>query len=136
MYDKILVPMALDHGISPNTLEIAKALCNPGGEIVALHVFEIPGGSVSAYMGEKAVQESLNKSRTILEQKVSHLDGVTAKIVRGHASRKIIDFAVENGVGCIVIGSHKPDLSDYFLGSTAARVVRHAPCAVHVHRDS
>ena len=37
---------------------------------------------------------------------------------------------------CIVIGSHKPGLIDYLLGSTAARVVRHAPCAVHVLRNT
>ncbi len=43
--------------------------------------------------------------------------------------------AVAHAVDCIVIGSHKPGLSDYLLGSTAARVVRHAPCAVHVYRS-
>ena len=47
----------------------------------------------------------------------------------------IIDFATSSGIDCIVIGSHRPGLSDYFLGSTASRVVRHAPCAVHVFRE-
>jgi len=52
----------------------------------------------------------------------------------GHAGRTIVDYATETGIDCIVIGSHKPGLNDYFLGSTSARVVRHAPCAVHVLR--
>ena len=35
----------------------------------------------------------------------------------------------------IVMGSHRPELSDYLLGPNAARVVRHAPCSVMVVRD-
>ena len=34
----------------------------------------------------------------------------------------------------IIIASHKPGFQDYFLGSTAAKVVRHAPCSVLVVR--
>jgi universal stress protein F len=45
----------------------------------------------------------------------------------------ILDAAEDLGIDLIVIGSHKPDLTDYFLGSTAARVVRHAQCPVLVH---
>ncbi|MBO6519531.1 MAG: universal stress protein [Rhodospirillales bacterium] len=136
MYQKILVPMALNHGISPQTLEIARALMAPGGSIVALHVFEVPKGSVSAYIGEEVIQKGLDKAAEVLREKTSHLDGVSTDIIRGEAHRKIVDYAVEHDFDCIVIGSHKPDLSDYLIGSTAARVVRHAPCAVHVHRDS
>ena len=36
MYDRVLVPMALDHGVSGTTLTAAKTLCNPGGQITAL----------------------------------------------------------------------------------------------------
>jgi nucleotide-binding universal stress UspA family protein len=50
-------------------------------------------------------------------------------------TRSIIDFAKSNNIGCIVIGSHKPGLVDSFLGSMAAWGVRHAKCAVHVHRS-
>lgn len=136
MYDRILVPMALNHGISPQTLKTARALCNPGGEITALHVFEVPQGSVSAYLGDKTVHEGMERAREILIEKTAGMDGVRPVIARGHTYRTIIDYAIEHDVGCIVIGSHKPGLSDYLIGSTAARVVRHAPCAVHVHRDS
>ena len=40
----------------------------------------------------------------------------------------------EASADAIVIASHRPDLSDYLLGSTAARVVRHAQCTVLVLR--
>ncbi|MEX0282163.1 MAG: universal stress protein [Arenibacterium sp.] len=134
MYDKVLVPMALDHGISPQMLEVAQALMSPGGAIVALHVYEAPEGSVGAYLDESTVKAAFDNAKERLMEKTAELDGVEPVIVKGHSARTIIDYAQANGVDCIVIGSHKPDLRDYFLGSTAARVVRHAPCAVHVMR--
>lgn len=136
MYKKILVPMALDHGVSKGTLEIAKALAGATGQIIALHVYEAPQGSVQAYVDDAAKKESLARSRAELHAKTEHLTGVTVEMVVGHTYRSIIDYASEHRVDCIVIGSHKPGFSDYLLGSTAARVVRHAPCAVHVYRGS
>lgn len=136
MYSNILVPMALNHGISPETLAIAKALGKPEAKITALHVYEAPQGSVAAYLDDDVLKEGFERARAELAAKTDGLAGVTAKIVKGHSYRTIIDYASDNGIDCIVIGSHKPGLSDYLLGSTAARVVRHAGCAVHVHRTS
>jgi nucleotide-binding universal stress UspA family protein len=134
MYRKILVPLALDHGIAPQTLGVAKALLDPGGEIVALHVYEAPQGSVSAYLDEDTVRSGFEAAKARLDAKVAGTADVTAVILKGHTARTIIDFATQQDVDCIVIGSHKPGLRDYLLGSTAGRVVRHAPCAVHVQR--
>lgn len=136
MYKKILVPMALDHGVSKGTLEIAKALTGGTGEIIALHVYEAPQGSVQAYVDDAAKKESLARARAELRAKTEHLPGVTAEMAVGHTYRSIIDYASEHRVDCIVMGSHKPGFSEYLLGSTAARVVRHAPCAVHVYRST
>lgn len=136
MYKKILVPMALDHGISPQTLEIARVLADGNGEIIALHVYEAPQGSVSAYLDEEVLKAAFENARTRMAEKLEGLDGVKPVLVKGHSARTIIDYADQNGIDCIVIGSHKPGLRDFFLGSTAARVVRHAGCAVHVHRGA
>ena len=135
MYMKILVPMALDHDLSPQTLAVAKALLAEGGEIVALHVYEAPQGSVSAYLDDDAVKSGFEAARARLAKKVAGIKGVTPVIEKGHSARTIIDHADASGIDCIVIGSHRPGLRDYFLGSTAARVVRHAGCAVHVQRS-
>ncbi|MEY1554395.1 universal stress protein [Yoonia sp. R2331] len=135
MYKKILVPMALDHGVSANTLEIARALTGGAGEIIALHVYEAPQGSVQAYVDEDIRKEAMARAKAELASKTANLDGVAAEMVVGHTYRSIIDYATAHKVDCIVMGSHKPGFSDYLLGSTAARVVRHAPCAVHVYRS-
>ena len=128
--------MALDHGISSHTLAVAQKLCAEGGSITALHVFEAMSGAVATYVDRDMIEEGFERAKAELTAKTQDLPGVQPQIVKGHTYRTIIDFAAEHGVECIVIGSHKPGLSDYLLGSTAARVVRHAPCAVHVYRSS
>lgn len=136
MYAKILVPMALDHDISPQTLAIAEALLSTGGEIIALHVQEELQGSVTSYLDSETVKAGREAAHDALMAKTANIPNVSPVLISGHSSRSIIDYAENNGVDCIVIGSHKPGLRDYFLGSTAARVVRHAGCAVHVHRHT
>jgi nucleotide-binding universal stress UspA family protein len=136
MYKNIIVPMALDHGIGGAALDVARALLSKGGTITALHVYEAPQGSVSAYLDESVVQEAFERAKATLETRVKDLPDAAAMVIKGHSGRSIVDFAVQHSADCIVIGSHKPGLIDYLLGSTAARVVRHAPCAVHVLRNS
>jgi nucleotide-binding universal stress UspA family protein len=135
MYKNILVPMALDHGIGEAVLDVARTLLSEGGKITALHVLEAPQDSVKAYLDEAVLQEAFDHAKAKLDARVKGLPDVTAMVVKGHSGRGIIDVAVQQDVDCVVIGSHKPGLINYLLGSTAARVVRHAPCAVHVLRS-
>jgi nucleotide-binding universal stress UspA family protein len=136
MYKHIIVPMALDHGIGPNSLKVARALLEEGGRITALHIYEAPQGMASAYLAEADVKAAYNRAKTTLADRVKDQPDVTPVIIKGHSGRDINDYAAEHKADCIVIGSHKPGLIDYLLGSTAARVVRHAPCAVHVMRTA
>ena len=119
MYKHILVPMALDHGISPETLDVAKKLLAEGGKITALHIYEMPSGTVG---------------REKMHEKLADHPEVEPVIKKGHPARSIVDYAAGSDIDCIVIGSHKPGLRDFLLGSTAARVMRFAACSVHVRR--
>ncbi|MGR5131716.1 universal stress protein [Vibrio alfacsensis] len=47
---------------------------------------------------------------------------------------EIVAQAKKTNVDAIVMASAKPKLRSYFLGSNAAKVVRHAPCSVFVVR--
>lgn len=136
MYQKIRVPMALDHGLSKGTLGIAKTLAGGAGEKTAVHVYETPQGSIQGYVDEAPKGENLARASAELCAKTEHLTGMKAEMVIGHTYRSIIDCASMQGIDYIVAGSHKPDSSDYFPGSTAARVVLRAPCAVHVYRKT
>ncbi|MBS9717082.1 universal stress protein [Pseudohalocynthiibacter aestuariivivens] len=134
MYKKVIVSLALDHGIGQTAIEAARSLVDKGGEIIAVHVYEPLHGSVSTYVTDEAVATALQKTKDRLAERVAGSPDVKALLLKGHSGRVITDYAKECGADCIVIGSHKPGLSDYFLGSTAARIVRHAPCSVHVLR--
>lgn len=134
MYKKIIVALSLDHGISETALAKAKLLLDPGGEIVALHVYEEPTGMAGAYVAEDALERARKTAEQRLAERVRDVPEAKAVLVNGHSGRVIADFAREQGADCIIMGSHKPDLSDFFLGSTASRVVRHAHCSVVVLR--
>lgn len=136
MYRNILVPVAFDHeerGIT--ALGVAHQLKDDRGRITLLYVEDelpefiekhIPTGVAEAR--RKDMQAKLGTMASTIS------DDVDTQIASGHAGRTIVEYAIDHGVDCIVIASHKPGLQDYFLGSTAARVVRHSPCSVHVIR--
>jgi nucleotide-binding universal stress UspA family protein len=48
---------------------------------------------------------------------------------------EILGVAEEAGADLVVVGSHRPAMKDYLLGTNAARVVRHARCSVLVARE-
>lgn len=134
MYSKIIVALALDHGISETALAKAKLLLDPGGEIIALHVYEMPSGMAGAYISAEDIQRSQKTAMQRLEERVRDIPEAKAVMVNGHSGREIAEYAKAQDADCIIMGSHKPGLGDFFLGSTAARVVRHAPCSVVVLR--
>lgn len=54
--------------------------------------------------------------------------------VGGSIAGRISEAVREHAVDLVVMSSHNPRLSDYFIGSNAAHVVLHAPCSVMVVR--
>ena len=104
------------------------------GALVLLHViepipryiaFDIPGGVL-----EKRKSEAQEELRKLAVQY-----GCSDVVVReGAAATEILEHASEIKADLIVLHSHDPKLSNYFLGSVASRVVRHAHCSVHVVR--
>ncbi len=135
MYKNILVPVAVDH--DPETeraLTVARLLKDEGGRITLLTVLEAVPEFIMNQLPEGQLEHNRDEMKKGLSEDMAGADDVDIAVVSGHAGRTILDFAGEQGIDCIVMNSHRPDLTDYFLGSTAARVVRHARCAVHVLR--
>ncbi|UWQ93647.1 universal stress protein (plasmid) [Aliisedimentitalea scapharcae] len=134
MYDKIILALSLEHGIAAQALETARRLGGDTAEIIAVHVYEPPSGSVSAYLDEELVQKAYDDAKIALRARFDNAPEVKPVILKGHSSRTITEYATTIGADAIVVGSHKPGLRDYFLGTTAARIIRHAHCAVVVLR--
>ena len=138
MYNTILVPIELSHKNSANAIQIAKKLINDGGDIILLNVFSDVPVYIEAELGKDLQYMRENQKKEVLQQLtgLAKKNGIGSSILvlSGHAASSILEEAEEHNADLIIIASHKPGLSDYFLGSTAARVVRHAHCPVMVDR--
>ena len=135
MYKNILVPVLLDkeHDTAAS-YEVAQAIAEDGAKFHVIHVME----TIPSYATTQIPQEVLDHTRQEAAEEMNAsakaLPGAETHLVSGHAGRAILDYAEKHGCDCIVIASHRPGMEDFFLGSTAARVVRHAKCSVHVIR--
>lgn len=135
MYDRILVPVSFEAGRdAQKAVEVAQALRTDTGKITLFHVVEHLPQYANDLLPEDHLDVARSKITEALRSLTAGVENVEVKIVEGHSARTIIDFAHEQEKDCIVIASHRPGIQDIFLGSTAARVVRHAQCPVHVIR--
>jgi universal stress protein F len=135
MYKNILIPIIFDelHDTQASYL-VARSLADDDAKFTVLHVIEEMPTFVSSQLPSELLASSRQEAEKALIQSAAALPGATTCLASGHAGRFIIDYAKENGIDCIILASHRPGMEDFFLGSTAGRVVRHATCAVHVIR--
>lgn len=135
MYKNILVPVSFDDDRNTKeALAVAKKLVDADGRVFLLHVMEqIPSYAVN-YVPDGFHDEAKSAIVASLNELAGDLPNSRGVVVEGHSGRTILDWADENGSDLIVIASHRPGMADFFLGSTAAQVVRHAKCSVHVVR--
>jgi nucleotide-binding universal stress UspA family protein len=135
MYKNILVPVSFEADRNAQgAMDIAKTLRAEGGAITCLHVIEQLPQYATQYLPAGHLEKTKAEVVENLKSLVADVDNATALVVDGHASRTILTYAENNGVDLIIVASHQPEMQDYLLGSTAAKVVRHAKCAVHVLR--
>lgn len=135
MYNSILIPFAPDHGdVSANAMAVARKLLTAGGHITVLTVIDAIPTYVSQYLPQDQQDKNKLEVRKALEAEFSGHPDVSVAVKIGHPAQVILDMAQDGAHDCVIIASHRPGLQDYFLGSTAARVVRHAQCGVHVLR--
>ncbi|HEX2554667.1 MAG TPA: universal stress protein [Microvirga sp.] len=59
---------------------------------------------------------------------------VSAVVRLGSVYSEVLDEAEKTGADLIVVGSHRPTMATYLLGSNASTIVRHARCSVLVVR--
>lgn len=136
MYKHIIVAIDLSHGEAGKSLiEKAVLLLDEGGVIRLLHVLE----DVPSYIAAELPRDLNDRRQAEAKVELGLLAGtisakVETEIRTGAAASQILQCADDTGADLIMIASHHPGLSDYFIGSTAARVVRHAQCSVLISR--
>lgn len=136
MYKTILVPIDISHIEAGNLMiDVARKHSDKESRIILLHVIE----DVPNWVAVELPKDLLENSRQSAKEKIQAIANASSiraevEIRSGHPYKNILEKAKEEEADLIIIASHKPGLQDYFLGSTAAKVVRHAPCSVLVVR--
>jgi universal stress protein F len=136
VFSNILIPVDLgDIARAKDNLKRAAELIEENGKITLINVVEEIPTYVEFDLPENYAAQHVITAQDRLENMVK-TENIKADfdILRGQPGSAIIDFAEQNGVDLIIMASHKPELMDYLIGSTAARVVRHAKCSVMVIR--
>ncbi len=136
MHKSILVPIDIAHlAEGKATVDIALSNATEGSKIVLLNVIEDIPKWAAAQLVSGTLEKSKQHARDELEAIAKAHDAkIDVEIRMGHTYQIILDVAAEIEADLIVIASHRPGFKDYYLGSTAAKVVRHAKCSVHVVR--
>lgn len=110
-------------------------------ELILVHVTELP--FVDPNLAEidtqtfeenarQSAQEQLDKTVAVLRAAGVT---VTGRVLTGVPWNEVVEFARRTGVDLIVAGTHGyTGLKHILLGSTAERILRHAPCPVLVVR--
>lgn len=136
MYKTILVPIDMAHvAEGKSIIDVASEHFGEGSKMILLNVIEdIPGWAAA-----EIPKEILDRSQQYAEDELKGIANssglkVETLVRKGHPYNTILEVAKEKDADLIIIASHRPGLQDYFLGSTAAKVVRHATCSVLVVR--
>jgi len=141
MYDQILIPYdgseeaekGAVHGI-----ELAAAL---GAEVTALYVIDLPGAprAMALRDDEEELREQYREYgeealAELCEIADDHGVGCSTAIRTGSVSKEIVDYAEDEGVDAIVMGSAYRGVVGSLLGGTAEKVVRTARVPVITQR--
>jgi universal stress protein F len=113
----------------------ARTLIDSGGRITLVNVVEELPTYLSIDLPTDLLMQGRAESETRLRDLRDRLQADAAIDIRiGSPAHEILASAAANQADLIIIASHMPDFSNYLLGATADRVVRHAKCSVLVDR--
>ena len=140
MYDHILLPVDLSHpDANDKAMRTARQIARDYDAV--LHVLSVVPpieAFAASFFPDGHVKDMTEAALELLHAytREADLEGVNTQHVVAHGSiyDQILSIAGTVKADLIVMASHRPELSDYLLGPTAARVVRHAHCSVMVVR--
>jgi len=142
MFNQILIPIDLAHEEQlPRLILAARKLLNtPQGRINLLYVDQslIHNGSYPL-LNEDTIKQhrvvSQYRMKSLLSQFVPENQQGRCVSRQGTVYDQILEESTKLKPDAIVMMASTPGLSNYFLGSNAEKVVRHASCSVFVIRQ-
>jgi universal stress protein F len=140
MFRKILVAVDLaDAGPAPKGIAQAVELANASGGIMRLvNIQPLLPATFMEYVPADFDAEQEKRATLALQGILAAVplakERLSGVVRVGGIYHEILGEAVNWGADLIVVGSHRPVVSDYLLGSNAKTIVRHALCSVLVVR--
>ncbi len=141
MFKTILVPVDLGEVEAARpaidkAVELAKSA---DSTIRLIYVRPIVPVTYMEFMPPAFDEEQQGEAETKLAELAASVglpsERVSAVVRLGSVYNDVLDEAEKMGADLIVIGSHRPTMATYLLGSNAATIVRHAGCSVLVVRS-
>jgi nucleotide-binding universal stress UspA family protein len=84
---------------------------------------------------EEFLKEAAKKLGEIAGKVSFPSDSLSTNLRYGAVYPEVLAEAEDWGADLIIVGSHRPGMATYLLGSSAAAIVRHAKCSVLVVRQ-
>jgi nucleotide-binding universal stress UspA family protein len=140
MFHRILLAVDLaDEAQSPKGLAEALELVKlTEGELRLVNVQPLLPATFMEYVPADFDAEQERRAHEALREVAAKIALPTARLSTAVASggvyHELLREADEWGADLVVIGSHRPVMSDYLLGSNAKTIVAHAECSVLVVR--
>ena len=140
MFKTILVPVDLGEieAARPAIDKAVELADSAGGTLRLIYVRAIVPVTYMEFMPPAFDQEQQGEAEAKLAQVAAGVglptEKVSAVVRLGSVYNEVLDEAEKTGADLIVIGSHRPSMATYLLGSNAATIVRHARCSVLVVR--
>ena len=117
-------------------MELATA---SGGELRLVNVQPVMPATFMEYVPVDFDVEQAKRAKDALDAILASIDlpaeRKSAATRAGGIYHELLQEASEWDADLIVVGSHRPVMSDYLLGSNAKTIVRHAQCSVLVVRE-
>lgn len=142
MYKTILVPVDIEETeLTDNALVQAIQLAKLSG--AKMHLFHVlPDASAFMTVYSFGIKEFENQAVVKAEEKLREIikgidlpqDKLSFSVSFGVPRDEALSLADEIGADLIIIGSRRPSVKTYLLGSNAAAIVRHAKTSVLVIR--
>ena len=135
-YKNILVAVDGSHQANQAIQEAIEISKRNQASLFVVHAKDVAQLYGTAYIMPAVLEEAEKQSTEILDEAGKLIgDKVEYKAfqVSGSPKKEIVDFAEENDIDLIVMGSTgKGAIDRVLVGSTASYVVNHAPCNVMV----
>ena len=141
MFKTILVPVDLGEieAAQPAIDKAVELATGAEGSIRLIYVRAIVPMTYMEFMPPAFDEEQQGDSEKKLAELAASVklpaERVSAVVRLGSVYNEVLDEAEKTGADLVVIGSHRPPMATYLLGSNAATIVRHAKCSVLVVRD-